>query len=292
MEKRHAEEIKSTSYELFIISLTGLQVFNLVLLQRPISDSARGVVLLFGEWMTMVFMLDFAYRLFTASSKVDYFFRRYGWADLIGSLPILISPYLRLFRLVRAVRSTRQLGGRAAVRNLRQQRAGSTLLGVLLMVVFVLEVGSISILEVEGSLPEANIHTPVQALWWGLVTMATVGYGDFYPVTNTGRLIGVFVITTGVAVLGVFSGSVANYFLRPRRGEPSSLIASEQDPAEGRSDAQPPPPVGNPAGATDSSALLDEIQHLRLELAERDLRLEARLAALEGRDKQWPGQVD
>jgi hypothetical protein len=50
--------------------------------------------------------------------------------------------------------------------------------------------------------------------------------------------------------------------------------------------------VGNPAGATDSSALLDEIQHLRLELAERDLRLEARLAALEGRDKQWPGQED
>src|SRR3990172_3102908 len=100
MDRHLTEEIKSTSYELFIISLTGLQVFNLVFLLLPISITARGVVLLVSEGMTLVFLLDFAFRLFTASSKIDYFFRRYGWADLIGSLPVVISPYLRLFRLV------------------------------------------------------------------------------------------------------------------------------------------------------------------------------------------------
>ena len=278
MDKRISEEIHSVSYELFIISLTYLQMLNLVLLLLPISASVRGVVLLVSEGMTAVFLFDFFFRFFTASSKKDYFFRRYGWADLVGCLPIKVWPFLRIFRLVRAVRLTRQLGGRAGVRHLRQQRAGSTLTGVLLMVVVVLEAGGIAILEVEGTLPEALIHTPVQALWWGIVTVATVGYGDFYPVTNVGRLIGVFVIVTGLALLGVFSGSVANYFLRPRQGEPAAEIGVDSAPSV----AEPSP--GGPAKEAESSALMSEIQQLRSELAERDRQIEARLAALEGRE--------
>jgi len=282
MKNLVAEEIHSVSYELFIISLTYLQVINLVLILLPISVTARGVVLLVSEGMTAVFLFDFFFRFFTASSKRDYFFRRYGWADLVGSLPAILSPYflfLRLFRLVRAVRITRQLGGRAGVRNLRQQRAGNTLTGVLLMVVVVLEAGGIAILEVEAALPEALIHTPVQALWWGIVTMATVGYGDYYPVTDVGRFIGVFVIIMGVTLLGVFSGSVANYFLRPRKGEPATEIGAGNGSGSGGIS-----PAG-PAGPAESSVVLDEIQRLRSELAERDRRIETRLSALEGRDK-------
>jgi voltage-gated potassium channel len=73
------------------------------------------------------------------------------------------------------------------------------------------------------------------ALWWGIVTLTTVGYGDIVPETTTGRLAGVFLMVTGVAVLGVLAGSLAGFFrLEPQASKPpeSSEPAELAEPAE------------------------------------------------------------
>jgi voltage-gated potassium channel len=102
-------------------------------------------------------------------------------------------------------------------RELGQDLAGSTLLSVAFLGILVLEFGSYFILGAEAGAENANIRTPSDALWWSVVTIATVGYGDRYPVTDEGRIIGTIVILTGVGLFGAFTGFLANSFINRRR---------------------------------------------------------------------------
>jgi len=71
---------------------------------------------------------------------------------------------------------------------------------------------SISILQVE-TVPESNIKTAGDAIWWSFVTITTVGYGDKFPVTGEGRVIAAFLMVTGVTLFGTFTGFIAAWFM-------------------------------------------------------------------------------
>jgi voltage-gated potassium channel len=136
---------------------------------------------------------------------------------LVGSLPV---PGVRILRLLRTILLARQLRrsdyamiGRVVV----ERRAQSALAVAAFLAISVLEVGGIVILGAESSSPAANIQTASDALWWGYVTVATVGYGDKYPVTNAGRVVGVLMMTIGVGLFGVITGFLADWFRRPRK---------------------------------------------------------------------------
>src|SRR5262249_57329521 len=151
-----------------------------------------------------------------APSRADYFVRRYGWADLLASLPFPEFKIMRLFRLVRVVRILRRNGGRRIIGTLIRDRAGSALLSLLLIGILVLQFGSAAMIRLESGAPNANITTASDALWYVVATMSTVGYGDEYPVTNGGRELGTLIIVVGVGIFGTLTGYLANLFLAPR----------------------------------------------------------------------------
>ena len=182
--------------------------------------------------LSVIFLGDFTYRLFTAESKSQYFFRQFGWADLLASLPFEQFKILRIFRLVRVFRLLREHGIKTIGRTLVKDRAGSALLTLLLMGILVLEFGSLAILRIEQYAAGANITTGSDAIWYVIVTISTVGYGDQYPVTNSGRLAGGLIIIIGVGIFGTFTGYLANLFLtppaKPEATEPQAPIGEEQ----------------------------------------------------------------
>ena len=192
MAKAARSELKSTGYEIFIGVLSILSIVNLVLMYTVVDDEALNTVLrVMNILFSGIFLADFAYRLTTAPHRGAYFFRHYGWADLLASLPFAELKILRLFRVVRVVRLMREVGPRTIWRTLIKDRAGSALYALLLMGVLVLQFGSLTMLYLEEHAPGANITTASDALWYTIVTISTVGYGDYYPVTNPGRIAGV-----------------------------------------------------------------------------------------------------
>jgi voltage-gated potassium channel Kch len=216
-------DLRNSSYEVFILLLSLLSLANIVLAAILWSDDARDVVLVIDGVLCIVFLADFAYRLFTADSKRGYFLQGGGWLDLIGSLPAPGLRLARLFRVMRAWRAISAYGVRALARDFMRQRAQGAMYVVLLLVVLVLELSSIGVLAAERDEELANIQTASDALWWGYVTITTVGYGDRFPVTNGGRIVGVFLLTVGVGLFATFTGFLANFFLAPNKEDEEEL---------------------------------------------------------------------
>jgi voltage-gated potassium channel len=215
------KELKSLGYEIFIGVLSILSILNLILgIFIPDPDIAQ--VLNIMNWLfSIIFIIDFIYRILTAPSKSNYFFRQFGWADLLASLPFEQTKILRIFRLVRVYRLMRAVGPKTVADTLLKDRAGSALIILLLMGILVLEFGSLAILRAEEMNPDANIKTASDAIWYTMVTISTVGYGDRYPTTNWGRIIGTLIIIIGVGIFGTFTGYLANLFLSPQKKEES-----------------------------------------------------------------------
>jgi voltage-gated potassium channel len=211
--------LKNTGYEIFIAILSILSIVNLVLVFVADDPGIQDVLMVMNWLLSGVLLVDFGYRLITAGSRSGYFFRGFGWADLLSCLPFAELKFLRIFRLLRVYRLMRDLGGRTIARSLIRERAGSALLSLLLMGILVLEFGSLQILYFEKDAPGANITDASDALWYTIVTISTVGYGDQFPVTNSGRVMGAFIIVVGVGIFGTFTGYLANLFLSPRTPE-------------------------------------------------------------------------
>lgn len=210
----------NATYELFVFLLVVLSILNSALAFLLNSAEARSVVLIIDIGISLFLIADAMLRLIRAPRRRRFLIDYHGWMILVGSLPL---PGVRVLRLLQSALVTRKLRrsdyalmGRIVV----EKRAQSALAVAALMAIFVLEVGGIMILRAESRSPAANIHTASDALWWGYVTVATVGYGDKYPVTNAGRWIGVLMMTIGVGLFAVFTGFLADWFRRPKMAAP------------------------------------------------------------------------
>lgn len=176
------------------------------------------LLLTIDNGICFVFLLDFCIRFYRAENKLK--FMKWGWIDLVSSIPTLdilragrLIRLIRLLRVLRAFRSTRIL-----VNHVFRSRIKGTMTLVSITSFLIIVSSSISILIVEN-VPESNIKTAEDAIWWAMTTITTVGYGDRYPVTTEGRLIAVVLMITGVGLFGVFTGYISSVFVRERRSQ-------------------------------------------------------------------------
>lgn len=216
-EQPKSSELKSTGYELFILLLSLVSIFNLIVaivvgFIWPDANTLE-VVGIIDTVLTVFFIFDFCYRIFTTSAKSTYFFKNWGWADLLACVPGL--RIFRLFRVVRAARLMRTFGLKNMVKEIVDNRADSALYITLFGVIVLAETAAIMVLKLESANPEANITSGGDAVWWVFVTITTVGYGDRFPTTLWGRTVGVLVMFSGIALIGVLTGFLANFFLAP-----------------------------------------------------------------------------
>jgi voltage-gated potassium channel len=214
------ESRTSVAYLLFVL---GISVLAMLLLAvgtvANLSPSTRVILDYADTVLCALFFLDFVITLATAPRKLQYLVT-WGWLDLLSSVPMVNA--FRIGRLARVVRILRVLRGIRSARILAavilQRRAQSAFLAAGMIAFVVLVFGSIAILQFEDS-PQSNIKGPEDALWWTVVTLTTVGYGDRYPVTSEGRIVAVLLMLAGVGLFGTLSGFFASWFLTPTERE-------------------------------------------------------------------------
>ncbi|HEU4354583.1 MAG TPA: potassium channel family protein, partial [Actinomycetota bacterium] len=107
------------------------------------------------------------------------------------------------------------------------QRAQFTLLFAGLAALVLISTIGIAVYLVERGNADANITTPGDALWWGITTSSTVGYGDRFPVTTMGRILAAVLMIAGVALIGVVSSFLASSFISPTKGEREEVQGKE-----------------------------------------------------------------
>lgn len=252
--------LKQTNYEIFIVILTFLSWLNFIFYLALDDPQMQQIVFLIERILTPIFLLDVFVRSRLADSPKTYFFKQFGWLDLIGSFPYL--RILRSFRVISTIRSLRTSGSRHFLRNFLSNRAETAALTITLAVILLFEFASISILRAESADPLANIQTSGDAIWWTLVTVATVGYGDLYPITPTGRSIATFVIVAGVGLFGILSGFLASNFLGQKPENDDDNESEQPDQA-------------------DLETILAEIKQIRKEQQQANSSIDNRLNNLE-----------
>jgi len=219
MEARNEQQqiVINANYELFVLGLVVLSMINNLAVLFAIDQQARDLIGIVDSCITGFLLGDFLYRVLSAKRKRDYLITYYGWLDFVGSLPFPGARAARLIKFGILGRKLRRSDLQAMGDVVITRHAQSALLAVVLLVVVVLELSALSVLKLETGALNANIKTASDALWWSAVTVATVGYGDRYPVTNPGRIVGVLVMTVGLALFSVLTSFLADWFRRPRR---------------------------------------------------------------------------
>jgi len=201
------------------IPLVSLALAFLVLYAIPIlwQQLPRGLditvqVLSFLVWF--VFVVDLGTRAYLSGRPWAYLVR-HPIDFILVALPMLRP--LRVLRVFTAANFLVTRGGRFAI--------GRTVASAVIGAAFLMLIAALAVLDAERGQPGANIETFGQSLWWAGVTITTVGYGDVYPVTLTGRLAAFALMLVGISLLGLVTASVAAWFVSHTRNGDDEVLA-------------------------------------------------------------------
>jgi voltage-gated potassium channel len=167
----------------------------------------------------------------TWSARLRYLVSPVALVDLIAILPAYLGlmmtidlRYLRLLRLLRLLKLTHYFKGLGIFIMVIQAEARTLLSGLFTMMVLVVVAASLMYTVEHAAQPE-HFGSIGESLWWAVVTMTTVGYGDVTPITTAGRILASIIMLLGVGVVALPAGILAARFAEELQGRRDQLAA-------------------------------------------------------------------
>ena len=208
---------RSTDKPLFIASLLYLVAYAAPIVSTRISAPLDGILNIFQMILWALFAVDYCVRLYLAPRRIYFFTHN------LMNLAIVLLPAWRIVSFLAMLHMTANRQYKL-LSELAVKLFGYTLIFVIM--------AALAVFSIEQDAPGALIKDIWTAYWWTLATLATVGYGDVYPVTVSGRVIAVVVMIYGVGLFGVITGALATWVIEKISG------VTEEDHAATKADIE------------------------------------------------------
>ena len=243
--RRIVEGTDTATGRLFDWAVMALIVYSIITLTietlPDLSAESRRFLWYSEVLVTIAFTCEYLLRIWVAERKAGYVFSFNGLVDLLAILPFYLTlalnmagvdlravrafRLLRLLRLFKLARYNRALGrlGRAF------WIAREEMILYLFLTVILLYLSAVGIYYFEHPAQPETFKSIAHSLWWALITLTTVGYGDIYPVTLGGRIFTFFVLMTGLGIVAIPAGLIASAMSQVRREEREEIEAGGRD---------------------------------------------------------------
>lgn len=231
----------SRIFDLFIITLIALSVVNVFVSTFKLSADVL-LWLRYVELVTVIiFSLEYLLRLWTADylypelpplkARLRYICSVMSLIDLLAILPFYL-PFvltrnlislrsIRLLRLLRILKMNRYTDELAAIGSVFKEK-GRQLMASVFMVSVLLIIASLLIYNAEHDVQPDIFQNAFSGIWWAVATLTTVGYGDIYPVTVTGKIIAAVIAILGIGMVAIPTGILSAGFIeRLNKKKPS-----------------------------------------------------------------------
>jgi len=216
-------------FDLVLLVFIILSVGVIMLETVPSFDQRFHKELFVLEWVfTILFTLEYGLRIFSTNKPIKYIFSFYGIIDLLAILPMYISFFvvgsnifssvrtLRLLRLFRILKLIKFIDEATRLKiALLQSRAKITVF-LYALIIIAMTIGTL-MYYIEG--PENGFTSIPKSIYWTIVTLTTVGYGDIVPQTALGQFLSMILMITGYGVIAVPTGIISAEFIKQGQTE-------------------------------------------------------------------------
>ncbi len=211
-------------FDLIIQSLIVVSLITFSLETLPdLSDPVRRWLRYIEIVTVTLFTGEYILRFFVADRKLSFVFSFFGIVDLLAILPFYVASgvdlrSIRAFRLLRLFRTFKIVRYSKAIQRFHRALliAREELILFLMVTLLLLYFAAVGIYYFEYKAQPEAFASVFHSLWWAVVTLTTVGYGDVYPVTTGGRVFTFFVLMIGLGTISIPAGIVASVLSKAR----------------------------------------------------------------------------